>query len=64
MNEMRLLLLSHWTRCPTGKKWNSLPVSGQGKPVLVRQGNVLASTFHPEIEGENRVHQWFAGLVK
>ncbi|HIH16654.1 MAG TPA: pyridoxal 5'-phosphate synthase glutaminase subunit PdxT [Candidatus Diapherotrites archaeon] len=35
-----------------------------GKPVLVRQGNLLAGTFHPEIEGEARVHQWFVERLK
>ena len=30
-----------------------------GEPVLVRQGRVLASTFHPEIAGEPRVHRYF-----
>ncbi len=27
-----------------------------GEPVLVRQGNVVASTFHPELTGDTRVH--------
>ena len=26
-------------------------------PVLVRQGRVLAATFHPEIAGDDRVHR-------
>jgi 5'-phosphate synthase pdxT subunit len=30
------------------------------EPVLVRQGNVLAATFHPEIAGEPRLHALFA----
>jgi 5'-phosphate synthase pdxT subunit len=28
-----------------------------GAPVLVRQGNVLASTFHPELGDDPRVHR-------
>ncbi len=28
-----------------------------GQPVLVRQGNVLAATFHPELTDDARVHQ-------
>jgi 5'-phosphate synthase pdxT subunit len=28
-----------------------------GEPVLVRQGRVLAATFHPEIAGDDRVHR-------
>ncbi len=37
--------------------------SFEGKPVLVKQGNLVAGTFHPEIEGEQKVHAWFLGLV-
>jgi pyridoxal 5'-phosphate synthase pdxT subunit len=29
-----------------------------GHPVAVRQGNVLAVAFHPEIAGEPRIHEW------
>lgn len=32
-------------------------------PVLVRQGRLLASTFHPEITGEHRVHELFLELA-
>ena len=35
-----------------------------GHPVLVRQGALLASTFHPEMTGDNRVHQLFLEVVK
>jgi 5'-phosphate synthase pdxT subunit len=31
--------------------------------VLVRQGRVLASTFHPEIAGDDRLHRLFIGLA-
>jgi 5'-phosphate synthase pdxT subunit len=30
-----------------------------GAIVAVRQGNILGISFHPEITGENRVHQYF-----
>lgn len=30
----------------------------QGHPVAVRQGNVLAVAFHPELTGEPRLHEW------
>ena len=33
-------------------------------PVLVRQGNVLAATFHPELGGSGYVHQLFLEIVK
>lgn len=26
-------------------------------PVMVRQGNILASSFHPELTGDGRIHQ-------
>ena len=35
-----------------------------GAPVLVRQGNLLASTFHPEMTGDNRVHELFVEMLK
>ncbi|MCC6403599.1 MAG: pyridoxal 5'-phosphate synthase glutaminase subunit PdxT [Fimbriimonadaceae bacterium] len=30
--------------------------------VAVREGNVLATSFHPELTGDPRVHEWFASL--
>ncbi len=33
-------------------------------PVLVRQKKLLASSFHPELVGETRVHEFFLGIVK
>lgn len=32
-------------------------------PVLVRQGNVLAATFHPELSEDARVHEYFLRSV-
>ena len=29
-----------------------------GHPVAVRQGNMLAVAFHPELTGERRLHRW------
>ena len=34
-----------------------------GFPVLVRQGKLLAATFHPELSTDRRVHQLFVYLV-
>ena len=31
--------------------------SWEERPVLVRQGNILASTFHPEVTGDHRLHR-------
>ena len=34
-----------------------------GEPVLVRQGNVLAASFHPELSGDAGLHALFAEMV-
>ena len=43
-------------------------VGGQGaiagSVVAVRQGNVLATSFHPELTGDARVHELFVTMVK
>lgn len=35
----------------------------EGKPVLVRQGKVMASTFHPELTSDTTIHEQFAKLA-
>jgi 5'-phosphate synthase pdxT subunit len=30
-----------------------------GRPVLVRQGKMVAATFHPELTGDTTVHEYF-----
>lgn len=35
-----------------------------GKAVLVRQGHILGSAFHPELTDDDRVHRYFMHLVK
>lgn len=35
----------------------------EGKIVFVRQGNMLASAFHPELTEDRRVHQYFLSIV-
>ena len=37
--------------------------SRDGSPVLVRQGNLLAATFHPELSSDPRVHKLFLDMV-
>jgi pyridoxal 5'-phosphate synthase pdxT subunit len=34
-----------------------------GFPVLVREGHLLAATFHPELSSDTRVHQLFLNLI-
>ncbi|WP_420240005.1 pyridoxal 5'-phosphate synthase glutaminase subunit PdxT [Telmatobacter bradus] len=33
-------------------------------PVLVRQGHLLAATFHPELSSDGRVHALFTAMVR
>ena len=33
-------------------------------PVMVRQGNILATSFHPEVAGETRVHEMLLGMAR
>ena len=47
----------------TGKSVEVL-ASDNGDPVLVRQGKIMAATFHPELSDDTRVHQEFLKLVK
>lgn len=35
-----------------------------GSPVAVRQGNVLATTFHPELTEDSRLHRYFLSIVE
>ena len=35
-----------------------------GHPVLVREGKILASTFHPELTDDSTVHEYFLKLVR
>ncbi|MFL6111843.1 MAG: pyridoxal 5'-phosphate synthase glutaminase subunit PdxT [Catenulispora sp.] len=35
-----------------------------GRIVAVRQGGLLATSFHPELTGDHRVHGYFADLVR
>jgi 5'-phosphate synthase pdxT subunit len=34
-----------------------------GFPVLVREGKLLAATFHPELSSDRRVHRFFVDMV-
>jgi pyridoxal 5'-phosphate synthase pdxT subunit len=35
-----------------------------GRIVAVRQGNLLATSFHPELTGDGRIHAYFCDLVR
>jgi pyridoxal 5'-phosphate synthase pdxT subunit len=38
--------------------------NGTQHPVMVRQGSVLATAFHPELTTDNRVHEYFVQMAK
>ena len=38
--------------------------SGADRIVAVRQGRCLATSFHPELTGDTRVHEFFVNLVR
>jgi 5'-phosphate synthase pdxT subunit len=47
------------TRCGDGVE----PLAEyEGKTVAVRQGNILGTSFHPELTEDTRLHRWFLGL--
>jgi pyridoxal 5'-phosphate synthase pdxT subunit len=35
-----------------------------GHGVMVRQGNVLGTSFHPELSGDGRVHAYFLSMIQ
>lgn len=35
-----------------------------GFPVLIRQGHLLAATFHPELSPDRRIHRYFVEMVR
>ncbi len=35
----------------------------EGHPILVRSGNLLAATFHPELTGDDRIHRHFVESI-
>jgi 5'-phosphate synthase pdxT subunit len=35
-----------------------------GHPVMVREGNVIATSFHPELTGDSRVHRLLLEMVE
>ena len=46
----------------TGPRVETL-ATRDGSPVLVREGHLLAATFHPELSSDTRVHQLFLDLI-
>ena len=47
-----------------GREVEVLATEGKDKdPVVVRQGKIMAATFHPELSDDTRVHRAFLDLV-
>jgi 5'-phosphate synthase pdxT subunit len=34
-----------------------------GRPVAAQQGNLMVTSFHPELTRDSRLHQYFLSLV-
>jgi len=47
------------------KTWDDAKVLAtlDGKGVMVRQGRILGTSFHPELTGDVRIHRYFADMV-
>jgi pyridoxal 5'-phosphate synthase pdxT subunit len=48
----------------TGKGVEVLATLPDGRIVAARQGNMLATSFHPELTADTRLHKYFSGLIK
>jgi 5'-phosphate synthase pdxT subunit len=46
-----------------GKGVEVLSTLPSGAVVAVRSGNVLATAFHPELTGDNSVHEYFVAMI-
>ncbi len=54
-------------RAPRIKKWGkNVDVLGKidKEPILVKQGHLLASTFHPELTDNLSIHRYFLDLIR
>ncbi len=54
-------------RAPIIEKWGpkvEILAELDGRPVLVRQGNILAGTFHPELTSDTTVHEYLLRIVR
>ena len=36
----------------------------KGRVVAIQQGNLLATSFHPEVTGDHRIHEYFIQMVR
>jgi len=47
----------------TGNGVEVMALDPQGNPALVRQGRILATSFHPELTADDRIHRMFVESV-
>ena len=45
-----------------GPAVETLAALSDGRPVAVRQGNLLATAFHPELTADARIHRYFTAM--
>ncbi|NYF96715.1 pyridoxal 5'-phosphate synthase glutaminase subunit PdxT [Janibacter cremeus] len=57
-------------RAPWVEEWGdgvevlaAVGAKGETRPVVVRQGPLLATSFHPEVTGDHRVHRLFVAMA-
>ena len=41
-----------------------LPGTAESRVIAVRQGNLMATSFHPEMTDDLRIHRYFLDLVR
>ena len=46
------------------KEVQTLAVEKNGSPVAIKQNHMLATSFHPELTSDNRVHKFFLEMIK
>ena len=46
----------------TGPAVNIIAELDNGNPIAVQEGNLLATSFHPELSNDSRVHKYFLDL--
>ena len=47
-----------------GEGVDVLATLGDGTIVAARQGNLLATSFHPELTADTRLHKYFVSMVR
>jgi 5'-phosphate synthase pdxT subunit len=53
-------------RAPQIEKWNNVTVLAKydGMPVMVKDGNIIGLTFHPELTEDPRIHEMFLDNIR